>query len=478
MQQQIHYTGHPFIDVGIGTVLAMVNKRQPQDITQDDLRSVAKNLLFWYIEKPAVKNYITTIFPNAPFTQPSMKAEDKLIYGKKMLFSFEHDNYFEGEGKRCVYFPHLQPVMLAKRQHIPLLNSEETTNFSARGVAGLPVSGLALLLIHAMPLGCVKCGGRYLAFHQLSRSDEPRSGMANWVMAKIGWEHNAKYIDFDGKIPAIGSYKRTRYVDGLLRARDTLGGRFGLHNISGYYYTNYGTGAEMEVLQLSNAVVDFVDAAQQDLSEAWNNLVQNSWVEEKVKEDEMPADIFLAWRNRLFENLFNAEERPQDFLKMLLGTLKGTSSHERFSLVRLFMRKVMNMQDAEIDLYIRIGHQLAEYVHEYDYNATRKSLSWKFYHSLKDARFDQLTRLVMSARERVSKSGNKSLLVPLDDFVKLIRAKRSYGQFELARDLVAYALFDKLHELGHTMHSSQVVPDDEDEIGNEYQLAIQYKEEE
>lgn len=479
MDYRIHYTGHPFVDVGVATTLAIVGKRQPHELTYDDLRQAAQQLLYFFTNNPDFRPDLKNFFPNARFVQPKMTHQDKLDYIQNTLFAFEQDTFATEKGEKCTYFPELSSLLRARRFQVPLLNSVETANFSPMGNAGLPVSGLALFFIHAMPLGCGKCSGKFLIFHQLDRPDENNYGIANWIMAKTHWEHNAKHLSLHGKMVSIGNYKRTRYVDGLLRARDTLAGNFNLHNISGYYFTNYGTGAEMEILQLSNAVVDFVDAAQQDQREAWEELVQSSWVEEKTKEEEQPTDIRLTWRNRLFESLFYAEERPHDFLKMLVGSLKESQYRGRFGLVRLFMRKVMNMQDAEINLYVDIGHRLAEYVNRYDYNAKRKSLSWAFYHSLKEARYDQLIKLLRAAREKVSRSGEKEPLIPIEDFIRaFVRTRRTYGQYELARDLVAYAMFDKLHEMGHTMHGSSTVLDEDDENAQEYLLAVQTNTEE
>lgn len=472
MHHSIRYTGHPFIDVGIGATLAIVGKKQPHELTPDDLHNVAEQLLLLYTERPSVQNFVVTMFPNATFVQSKAQLEAKQGYGRRMLFAFASDQLAQEGDETCAYFPYLKPFMRAKRQHIPLLTSEDTTNFSPRGVAGLPVSGLAVFFIHAMPLGCVKCGGRYIAFHQLSTADEKRYGMANWRMAQRAWEHNRNYIDFDGKIPAIGNHYRTRYVEAILRAKSELGS---IRNVTGYYFTNYGTSAEMTVLQLSNAVVDFIDSAQQDHAQAWGQLVNDNWQREKVKADEdMPSDPQAQWRNKLFESLFDAEEKPHTFLKMLMsGIEKGALSAERFALVRLFMRKVMNMQDKEIELYISIGHRLAEYVNKFDYNPARKSLSWKFYHSFKDAKRDQVLKLIRAARERVSKSGDTTLLVPLQEFVlAFVRTQRAYGQFELARDLVAYALFDRLHEMGHTMYGSNVTPEGDDEVSQEYDSVL------
>lgn len=36
----LRYTGHPFIDVGIAAILAHVRKRQPEELTTDDLTQV------------------------------------------------------------------------------------------------------------------------------------------------------------------------------------------------------------------------------------------------------------------------------------------------------------------------------------------------------------------------------------------------------------------------------------------------------
>jgi hypothetical protein len=58
----------------------------------------------------------------------------------------------------------------AFRQHVPLTTAEGIINFHPYGEAGLPLSGLGMLALQALPLGCAKVQGRLLAVH----SDDPR----------------------------------------------------------------------------------------------------------------------------------------------------------------------------------------------------------------------------------------------------------------------------------------------------------------
>ncbi|MBZ0304758.1 MAG: hypothetical protein K8I82_01700, partial [Anaerolineae bacterium] len=160
---RLRYTGHPFVDVGVATTTAFAGKRHPQDVDLDDLERIADYLKEIYCNYKPVQNYISVIFPNSLFSQPKATPEQRETYADRMLFLFRQDYPAEENPATCTFFPEFAAQMNATRQHVPLLNGEEIGNFSSLGRAGLPISGVALLAIHAMPLGCYKCGN-LLAF--------------------------------------------------------------------------------------------------------------------------------------------------------------------------------------------------------------------------------------------------------------------------------------------------------------------------
>lgn len=273
----LRYTGHPFIDVGVATITAFVHRSRPEDVVYDDLEYVASELKELYSHLKPLQNYLTMVFHGSGFVQPKFTVERKEEYAEEVLFAFRSDRPTL-DSVSCTFFPEQPAVMQAFRQHIPLLNGQTIGNFSAWGVPGIPISGAALLAVHALPLGCFKA--RYLlAFHQASALNDPDGGQMNRVMAARALNANLKAIHFmrqgqDAELPTYGGYARTRYVDELLRAKQSIQRRrASLNNVTGYYFTNYGQGPDIHIIRLDNAILDFLESAQQDASRAWRSVV-------------------------------------------------------------------------------------------------------------------------------------------------------------------------------------------------------------
>src|SRR5690606_33280346 len=104
--------------------------RQLTELTRGDLYDAATRLKEWYSSHNAARNYISTVFTNSHFTQPSMTQEQRETYADRYLFAFMNDRMAIAGESRCTYFPELAAVEYAYRQHIPLLNGENIWNFS------------------------------------------------------------------------------------------------------------------------------------------------------------------------------------------------------------------------------------------------------------------------------------------------------------------------------------------------------------
>lgn len=446
----LRYTGHPFIDVGVATITAFSKKQRPQDVTEADLEAVAAYLKDVYCHYKPVRNFISVIFTNSHFVQSSMPVEAKEAYADQVLYAFKHDQPAAEQGARCTFFPELAPVLYAHRQYIPLLNGEAISNFSAINTAGIPVSGLALLAIHAMPLGCLKCG-HLLAFHQIADWNDPDSGRMTLVLARQAWNKNKVAIsmmspaDSEGKMPSSGSYYRTRYVDEILRALEDLRGRaVRPDNITGYYFTNYGPGASMEIVRLDNAIFDFLDAARQDAGAAWAKVVYAGWQRPKGDTSESVNDEM--WRNDVYERLFQLPGNALTFIRLLAAAKSWT-------LIEIFLRKVLQMEQERIDTYRELGDRLAQYALTYE----NQPIS--FYYSLSRAKdYGRLRRVLQSAAERMIKANAEKPLFSYDEFIMAFEHPASeYKQWRLGRDLIAIRMLDVLQQ--HQV-SLDEMPDD------------------
>ncbi len=445
----LRYTGHPFVDVGVATLAAFSNRRRVEDVTPADLEHAAAYLKDAYCHYKPVQNFISSIFTNSHFAQFAMSVEAREAYADEMLYAFRQDRIAEHQDAHCVFFPELAAQMDATRQHIPLLNGVGIGNFSGRGRAGIPVSGLALLAIHALPLGCYKCG-HLLAFHQLTDPSDDDGSRLNLSLARKALAANRTAISMmtpgstDGELPSYGSAFRTRYVDLILQVQQeirdreaTRNQRIKINNITGYYFTNYGPSPRLEVVRLDNAVFDFLDAAQQDAKAAWQRVVHAGWQPPKETKGAVPdGENVFTWRNAVYERLF----------RLHLDTEKSRFIYDLarandWRVIELFLRKVLQMDQERIDTYRELGERLANY-------ALRQNQPVSFYHEFsRVTKYDKLRAILRRAAEKMLREGSEEILFSYDNFIDAFEhPSDGYRQWRLGRDLIAIRMLEILHQ--------------------------------
>lgn len=450
----IRYTGHPFMDVGVATLTAMSGKNTPEDVGYAELESAAAYLKDVYSHIPKVQNQLNTVFQGSHFTQPAKSLSERLAYADRLMFGFRSERETI-PGVACTFFPELSAYLYAHRQYFPLLNGIGLLNFLPPGRDGIPISGVGLLAIHALPLGCLKCGN-YLAIHQI-RTGQSREPDMTLVLANQALDQNRRTIQMmrvDASVEFPSSkYVRTRYVEAMMRAAQSAAKRR-LHprNLTGYYFTNFANKADVEIVRLDNALIDFVFAAEQDAGQAWSRVVAIGWqIPKESKRKEVTSDDKTTWRNNLYEALFGLPENSRQFVWKL-------SSARDWLLVDIFLRKVMLMEQERIDTYRTLGDRLILYMDAYEGD------SLGFYYQLSRAQdYSSFRRVLRSAAERMAKAGEHQPLFTYDEFVYAFEDPvEGSRQWKLGRDLIAIRLLELLHKRNIDLSSLDL--DEEDRI--------------
>lgn len=456
----LRYTGHPFVDVGVATITAMSRKRAPTEVVDEDLERVATQLKDLYSTLKPLRNHISSIFLNSWFVQPSKSEADRQQYADEVLFAFRPDRP-QFEQTRCSFFAEKPAVTYIHRQHLPLLNGEGISNFSAIGQAGIPVSGVALLAIHAMPLGCIKAG-YLLAFHQL----QPATGQEHDMtlqLAHLNYQKNLAAIqqmrqDESVEMPNLGGYKRTRYVEALLQVQLQAKQRRvnALNHITGYYFTNYGPKPFLELVRLDNNIAEFVNTVDQDAADAWRRVVWQGWQLEKGENHQtLAAAATSVRRNTIYEQLFELPRTTRPFLRRLAGA-------RDWNLLTIFLRKVMQMEQERINTYRQLGDRLAEYMIKYE------GTSMRFYYELFRAKdYTHFRRVLRRAAERVLKAGEPDPLFTYNQFIAAFeQPSQGYKNWKIGRDLISFRVLEMLHERGvdlSQLEEEQEIPTDEND---------------
>jgi len=442
----LKYTGHPLVDVGVATITAFTNKRDPTELTENDLNLIADYITQEYTRQPW-KSFLTVAFPNSGFTQPAFEKtpERRIEYAQRVLRGYysgtqklDERCVFTGEPAIAVAFGDKEglPLGRAFRQHIPLLTGEDVINFHPYGDAGLPVSGLALLAIQAFPLGCAKCGGRLLIVH----SDNPE---ITQHFATEFLEVNRKLAQVaqlagDTKMPNMQHTQRTLLIETLLKAkqRQAKATKADDHfSITAYHLSNSGQGPGLTIYHLPMQAINFLrDVGQAEYAPDWNAIVHRAWERERTTKKKKPDDTpFQPRRNWLYEDLFDLPANAKQFIRTYFLRIALRRVRDEFDprvdysvktevelvswkITALFLWRIMNMDKKRVEQIRTMGDQLAEYVN----SQNDRRLFREFYMTQS---YNYLRVALIKANVAHVKRGNAPFIT-LDPFMRFLRKER------------------------------------------------------
>ncbi|MDX2162942.1 MAG: type I-B CRISPR-associated protein Cas8b1/Cst1 [bacterium] len=474
-------TGFVLPDVGILTMAAMVGKSDPSLLTSDDFDRVADELETFYSQGIGRSLAAGVVFPNSGFVQSEFD-KPQFHYKRKAWADFvlrghqQHDleplltaldkkDYRamvlrgKANAPRCAFTG--EPAYLrVSRDMLPMINGRGIPNFSPMGEAGLPVSDVMLLAIHALPLGCIITQGALLAVES-----EAPALMFDFVRENLkknrAFNHLAGVNGFE-KFPNLSSYK-TRLIDVLVDAYQAqnlaanLAESYSTPSLTAYHFSNNGTSARVSIYPLPSSTVQFVRVASTGkYAEAWRKIVAKGWTEDRPESEELRNTTpKITRRNLIYEDLFNLPEDVHRFLRtyFLRHGLKAFKRDPRadynlfteadlvsWDLTALFLKGIMNMQKSRIDHIRDLGDRLADYI---DSHNDRKLLK-----TLYSER--QYWRFRVALLRTIKDYTGDEPLVGFDAYVQIFEEGEEFERpdWTLARDLLLIRIFEQLQLKG------------------------------
>ncbi|RMH05451.1 MAG: type I-B CRISPR-associated protein Cas8b1/Cst1 [Nitrospirae bacterium] len=483
----LKYTGHPLVDVGIATIVAFVGKRDPTDLTEEDIETVADYIAREYIRQP-LQSFLTVAFPNSGFTQPAFEKtpERRLDYAERVLRGYraevprlEETCVFTGEPAIAIAFGDKQglPLGRAFRQHIPLTLGEDTINFHPYGDAGLPVSGKALLAIQAFPLGCAKCGGRLLAVH--SDNEELTLHFAKAFLVENRKSVQLAQAAGSTKMPEPHFSHRTLLIDTLLQA-DEMQTEYSedekLFSLTIYHLSNSGQGPALDIYQLPFEISGFLREMQQaQYRLEWQAIVRRAWeVPPETKRKSKKDEPFKPSRNWLYEDLFDLPDNAARFIRTYFlrvamryardktdprvdYSLRDEANLVSWKITARFLRRIMHMDKERIESIRNMGDQLADYVA----SQNDRRFFRDFYVV---QRYEQLRTALVKANLAHVRRGNAPI-VTLDPYIEVFEEGDEVARHDwrLARDLVLIRMVERLYERGWLGNNVDALPEESDD---------------
>lgn len=488
----LEYTGHPLVDVGIATIVAFAGKNHPDELVEADFDKIAAYMAEQYIQNP-LRGFLTVAFPNSGFTQPAFfsQPDKQQAYINRVLYSYRPDRPYLEESDVFMGLPMADiafdvsdklPPGRAFRQHIPLQTGEGTINFHPYGDAGLPVSGLALFVIQAYPLGSAKCAGRTLSIH----SDNPEIMVyfAHQFLEENRRAIQTAQLENSSKMPEPHLKYRSLIIKILLDALGEQAQRREDHepfSITAYHLTNSGQGAGLDIYHLPSQLIEFLaEVRSASYRAAWGQIERSAWVRFKTKkgQSEAPPD-FRPDRNFLYEDLFTLTEEPYRNGRRFIRTyfLREANRYARqdqtdprgsystrteaylvsWKLTDLFLRRIMYMEAEKIEQIRQLGDALADYVKEQN----DKRFFRAFY---AENRYGFLRNSLIKANTAHVKRGHRPFLT-LDNYISVFEdgEELASSDWRLARDLVLIRMVEQLHHNGWLGINQDAIPETEEE---------------
>ena len=380
---------------------------------------------------------------------------------------------FTGEAVTQVPFSDKLPPGRAFRQHIPLITGEGIINFFPLGKAGLPVSGKAMVAIHAFPLGCAKCGGKLLAVH----SDNPDILLQ---FASEFLESNRKAILLaqqagSSKLEEAPMSAKTLLIDILEKAdmRLRLEGDDGRYSsITAYHVTNSGQSKPLDprnppldIYHLPIEILGFLIAVRnQTFAELWKIITQRAWQLEKSG-----AKKKTTRKNYLYEDLFGLPHNAPLFIRRYFlriperraladdpsrsYSLRVESDLVSWGITELFLKGVMCMDKERIQRIKELGSRIADYVN--------RENDRRFFQTLyRERNYEYFrTALIRANLKNIRSTGNT--LFDLDSYLSVFEETEDMvrSDWRLARDLVLIRVIEELYHLGWIKSGTDIVPE-------------------
>lgn len=445
------WTGHPLVDMGIATLVAFAGRERPEEVTVGDLERFAKEAEAALFTK-TLRGHASVVFTsNAPYLQPSFTEERRRTKAQELLRAYKSRP--EQASVVCAYCrrpaAHLETDSgNAYRELVPMLTGQGVINFFPWGQHGLPVCGLCLVALQALPIGAPSCEGKALVV----ASDEPDQVVTlvkDWLPELL---RRAQLSSVTGEKIDTWKAPRTRLVERLVDLERRRAFATGPAAFTVYHMSNSGQGPDLRIHFLPASVVGFVRQAQAAAyHQAWQAVERRQWraARRKSTDRDPTPDERPLWRNTFYEALFQLPVGAAHFVKRYFcgpqfTSLKRGADTQHvplWRLVALFTSEVLGMEQERIDAIRALADTIAEEVMTEDARL--------FQRAYRATPYWRIRRLLVTTSARRVQRG-KAPLLTLDGFLTVFGvtddAEQAGGDWSMVWDLVLIRLIDRLHE--------------------------------
>src|SRR5438105_12703073 len=128
---RLEFTGHALVDVGIAGLCAFARRREPGELTLEDL-DAASDFMETRYYGGGLGTYLSCVFMNSSFVQPSEGADKRAAFIQQYVRAHRAPTHPAVVGMHCAFSgaPATSPLV---RTHLPLFSGEGVFNFRPNG---------------------------------------------------------------------------------------------------------------------------------------------------------------------------------------------------------------------------------------------------------------------------------------------------------------------------------------------------------
>lgn len=440
MSTLFEYTGNPFVDAGVSSLMVWCERKHPQELTEADVRKALPEIATLFSQEGWVKTFYTT-FSNGVMVQPSNKGKER---EKWLEFIGELVKELQplGDQGACVACGRRNPVRIKKekrgflRSEVPMTSG--SLNYYSYASSGADYCGVCAIAIQVSPLVLYKSGGKMILVHSSSEK-----AMRLWAISAIKDVHAQINLNrysgcfsenFKNPQNALFQIAKKLSQDKEDWANEPVAIRI-------YHFTNYGQGAELGYYDLPAKIFHFLNEIQNsEEAEDWYRIIRKRYYFKKgqdriwLKTGEKPEEDYKDKKNAIYEGLLENKW----IIKYFYG-FQQRKSYARWALVQLYLKEVKEMDKQRIETIKRVADEIALVVQK-DESDKPKRLG-QLERANTYGNFRNTLRLII--KERIG-CGVENPLFSLDDYAERLFPDGALGWRE-TQDLILFRLYEILH---------------------------------
>ncbi|MBV9868763.1 MAG: type I-B CRISPR-associated protein Cas8b1/Cst1 [Abitibacteriaceae bacterium] len=447
------WTGNPFVDNGIGALLAHTEKEKPESLTIEDVKAVSELMLRVYLT-PAWLKSMQNIFPGGAFTNPAFAARRRKVVKSLIHFLIGRIQQLE-QGGNCTFCGRRNALRLTKQEktdlpldivphktYIPLNGSGAFKNFFPSGINGADVCPNCIYAIQCAPLNFYTSNydeKRFVVLHSNSFNVlEEWSREAKREIDQQEASGNFTGCFNEGYNNATNAFFHV--IEKILNNHD-----FGDYDrytaVRLYHFDNYNQpkAQPLKIYDMRAPVFYFLARVKQSpFYSDWRKLLRRNYyfvksgraISLETMEDQ--EEERKSQKNFVLEKLL----RDQPVIRHFYHRTRR-EVYAPWGLLEIYLQEVLQMSNERIATIKKVADELAAMIKEQDNLKRLRELSYaRNYGAFRNV-------LIRCTRDRVAAKAEEPLFT-FDEYVEHLFPE-GYQYWNETRDLILFRIYETLH---------------------------------